>query len=107
MDGSGTSLTDVVKGARGLLLRNPDISAVHIVDVREVDAFDRFWAESLVEEEELKLDHPRVGSWTIARKPPAPVEPPPAVPLRVRASELVRAIGAWSAGFDGLTEGAR
>jgi hypothetical protein len=108
MDGTATPLTEVVAGATGLLLRNPDISAVHIVDVRAVDAFDRLWAESLVEATDLELDHPRAGSWKITRKLEPDVAPPPRqIPVWTGLMSKLRALGHWSAGFDGLTEGAR
>ena len=108
MDGTGTPLIEVVKGARGLLLHSPEITAVHIVDVREVDAFDRWWAELLVESDELQLAHPRAGSWTVTRKPEVEIASPPRpAPLRGKVIRKLNAIGHWSAGFDGLTEGAR
>ncbi len=107
-DRTGTPLIDVVKGARSLLLHNPEITAVHIVGAREIDAFDRWWAESLVESAELQFEHPRVGSWTVARKPEPEIQSPPRpAPAWTKVLTKLNAIGRWSAGFDGLTEGAR
>ncbi len=108
MDETGTPLTEVVQGARGLLLRNPEITAVHIVDARPIDAFDRWWAESLVEADELQLLHPRSTSWSVTRKPKLQTAPPPRpTPLRDWLIGKLNAIGRWSAGFEGLTEGTR
>jgi hypothetical protein len=108
MDGTGTPLIEVIKGARGLLLHSPEITAVHIVDVREVDAFDRWWAEQLIESDELQLLHPRTASWIVTRTPePGSAPAPRPAPQRDKVIRKLNAISQWSAGFEVLSEGAR
>lgn len=103
-----TPLVEVVEEARGLLLRNRSITAVHIVDGRKIDAFGRWELEMLVDPYDLQLTTPREGSLTLRRAEEPEANPEPRrVPIYEAAKRKLDGIGRWSAGFEGLTEGVR
>jgi hypothetical protein len=102
----GAPLSDVVEEARALMARDPDVTAVHIIDAREVDAFERFWVESMAEAAELRIERGHPNSWKLVR---AAAELTAAETrresLRVRTARKLASIEQWA--FEGLSEGAR
>jgi hypothetical protein len=50
-----------------LMLRDPDVTAVHIIDAREVDVLEWLWVESMVEAAELRIEHGHASSWKLVR----------------------------------------
>ena len=98
-------LIGALETASGLLRRNPEIAAVHIVDPHQLDGEDQRALALLFSVNRQRLGRPHKGVWSLAREDEE-LAPEPR-PSREAVREALAAWSRWSAGFEGLTEGAR
>jgi hypothetical protein len=99
-------LIGALETASALLRRNPEIAAVHIVDPHVLDGEDQRALALLFSVNRQRLGRPHEGVWSLAREDEV-LDPAPPRPSREAVRDALAAWSRWSAGFEGLTEGAR
>jgi hypothetical protein len=109
LDGQ-SELIAAIENASGLLRRDSTIAAIHIVDNHGLSAADQQFISIMLSIEHFRVENPRDGFWSLKREA-APADSAQLVarprPVLASARRKLAAIEQWSAGFEGLTEGAR